>query len=70
VLARVNLLAADLTALNVAADFPHARVELPLVVERVHDDVPSLVPLGVVAVVADDEAADAVIFRIDSRHGS
>jgi len=63
-----------LTGLPAAVDLRvhalEAGLELSLAVERGYHHMPSLPALRVIAVVTDDEALDAVIFRVHARHSS
>jgi hypothetical protein len=68
VLARINPLTAALAALDLALDALHAGAKLRLVVERGHYHMPPLPPAGVITVMADDEAPDAVILGVNLRH--
>ena len=68
ILTRVDVLAAALAALDPAPHLLHAGEGLPLVVERGHDHMPPLMPRRIVPVMEDDEAADVVVFRVNSRH--
>lgn len=67
-LSGVDVLAPVLAALDLGPDLLQAREELPLVVKRGHDHMPALMPVRVIPVMADDEAADTVVFRVNSRH--
>ena len=68
VLARVDDLAGLPAGLDLILHTVHAGAVFPLVIERGHDDMPPLPPLRVIAVVADDEAADVVVPGVNSRH--
>jgi hypothetical protein len=48
----------------------HECLKLPRIVERCHDNMASLMALGVVAVVIDNMTANGVVIGIYRRHGS
>jgi len=67
---RVDRLSAFPARPDPASNARHAGVGFLLVVERGNHDMPPLPPLRVIAVMADDEALDAVIFGVHVRHSS
>jgi hypothetical protein len=68
VLTRIDRLTAFLASLDLVSHTVHAGAKLLLVVERRHHHMPSLPSLRVIAVVANDEALDAVVLGVYSRH--
>jgi hypothetical protein len=67
---RVDRLSAFPARPDLASNARHAGVGFLLVVECGNHDMPPLPPLRVIAVMADDEALDAVIFGIHLGHSS
>jgi hypothetical protein len=70
VLTRIDVLAAVTPLCDLRRDALHGRMELPLVVERRHHNMTPLPPRGVVPIVTDDEAGDAVVLRVNLRHSA
>ena len=68
VLTAVDPIAPGPSVTNVSGDGTDERIELSLRVEGLDHDVTTLATLRVVAVVAHDEASDAVIGHIDDPH--
>lgn len=70
VLNRIDRLTAVPAALNLIPHTVHTGVKFLLIIERAHHDMPPFPPLRVIAVMADDEALDAVVPGVNSRHSS
>jgi hypothetical protein len=68
VLTRIDRLTAFPARLDLVPHTVYAGGKLLLVVERRHHHMPSLPSLRVIAVVANDEALDAVVLGVYSRH--
>jgi hypothetical protein len=68
VFTRIDRLTAFSASLDLVPHAVHAGAKLLLVVERRHHYMPSLPSLRVMAVVANDEALEAVVLGVYSRH--
>jgi hypothetical protein len=68
VLSGINALTAVAANLDLIPHSVQPGAKFRLVVERGNHHVPALPPLRVIAVMADDEALDAIVPRVNSRH--
>jgi len=64
-LTRIDGLTALLAAADLRMDARQAGAELRLVIEHGHHHVPTLPPLRVIAVMADDETPYVVVFGVN-----